>query len=89
MLPPIPLPSSDLELVVGHGDGALVHVGHQGLQHVHVNIIEDEHRVTAGVVLRLPVQVIIKKCYFLSRAVDPDPHSFSLLDPDPDPGPGG
>ena len=64
MLPPIPLPSSDLELVVGHGDGALVHVGHQGLQHVHVNIIEDEHRVTAGVVLRLPVQVIIKKCYF-------------------------
>ena len=24
-------------------------------------------------------------CTISSRAVDPDPHSFSLLDPDPDP----
>ncbi len=33
------------------GDGALVHVGHQGLQDVHVNVVQNQHRVSAGVVL--------------------------------------
>ncbi len=33
------------------GHGALVHVGHQGLQNVHVNVVQNQHRVSAGVVL--------------------------------------
>ncbi len=33
------------------GHGALVHVGHQGLQDVHVNVVQNQHRVSAGVVL--------------------------------------
>ena len=40
------------ELVVRHRDCAMVHVGHQGIQHLQLDIIENKDRVTTGVVLQ-------------------------------------
>ena len=54
-----PLLNTDLELVVVHGDGAVVHVGHDGLQDVHRNVVEDKHRVATRVVLRKKTQIIL------------------------------
>ena len=35
-----------------HRDRAVVHVGHQGLQHLHLDVIQNEDRVTTRVVLQ-------------------------------------
>ena len=35
----------------------MVHVGHQRLQHLHLHVIQDEHRVTARVVLQNSLEV--------------------------------
>ena len=35
-----------------HRHSAVVHVGHQGIQHLQLDVIENEDRVTTGVVLQ-------------------------------------
>ena len=43
---------SYLQFVLRHRDSPMVHVGHQSLQHLQLNVIENKNRVAAGVVLQ-------------------------------------